>query len=322
MLGLVLVLALLILLLPVKYKISAEKEKGGTLNADFRLTYFFRILRATAHYDKELIVKVKVLWFSLFEFKFPQEKSEDESKGMFDFDDEEFDEFAAEEIVEDNSTENSDTEESVNETSAEEETYENDEPGVDETDSVDSGENEDSKSDYQAENIEDEDPENDFEERDDLISKLKYKVEEICDKIEKVRTEYRYYHNVINSNEAAYALRNLKKRLFRILKKIFPRRLHAEIVYGFDSPDITGKVYGLYCIFRNRFDKSSHVTPDFDKAVFEGVIFAKGHFNLWCIVFNLLCIVLHPGSIKIYRSVKRHKAKKAEQETSGKEEAA
>ncbi len=312
--GFILVLALMILLLPVKYRISAEKTDDGPLSASFKLTYFFRILRAYAVYEKKLEVRVKVLWFTLFEMKIPSDKVEEELSGdMFGFDDEDFDEIDDPEDITD-SAENNEEENDL----PDENVDENESPGSDspETDNADEEITEDSAGDDETDSLSEGDEENDFDESENIISKLKYKVNEFCDKIDKVRAEYRYYHNVLNSNEAAYAVRNLKKRLMRILKKVLPRRVHADIVYGFDSPDITGKVYGLYCIFRNRFDKSSVVRPDFDKAVFEGIVFAKGHFNIWCIIYNAAVFVLSPSSIKIYRSVRRHRNKKYEQDSS------
>ena len=337
LLGTALFLALLVLLLPLRYKISAENRKDSPLKADFKLTYFFRVLRAYAHYEKDVSVSVKVLWFTLFEFKYPSDKNEEESGTIFEFDDEDADGILDEDFsgadqdhITDTEDEMADSGDFLNENADHvslkdsEENSGNDPDGnAAENEGLDSDEEREvSSEDVSSEEDAPDDEENDFSESDDIFTKLKYKVREICDKIDKVRSEYRYYHNVLNSNEAAYAYRNFKKRLFRILKKVLPRKVHAGVIYGFDSPDLTGKVYGLYCIFRNRFDKSSHVTPDFDKAVFEGEVYAKGHFNLWCIVYNVLCVALHPGSIKIYRSVRRHRKKKSDAETAGREDAA
>ena len=279
-LGLVLALVLLILLLPVRYRILAEKKENTTLRAGFRLTYFFWIFRAYADYSVDLTVRVKVLWFTLFELKLPEEKSSDlpEEKAMDELDQ------LLNELDEEDSAE-PDAENADADTECEK---------TDDTEGIDT---DDTKTDTDSA-------------PDSIFDKIKFKLDEICDKIEKVRAEYRYYRNVINSNEAVCAIRNLKKRLLKILKKVFPRRVHADFVYGFDSPDLTGKVYGLYCIFRNRFDKSSSVTPDFDRQVFEGLVTAKGYFNLWSILLNLILIVLNPNSIRIYRSVKRHNGKK------------
>ncbi len=336
LLGLILVLLLLVLIMPVKYRIRASKEPESELNAVFKLTYFFRILRALAVYEqKKVSVTVKVLWFKLFSMEFPEESTDEEIS------DEEFDSFLEDELQgEDEFEITSAGEETVTEpeeshlieSEVSDEELHNDLFGDDETeeagDETDiSADSEDSNSD--EESVEEgsgsdedgtgeaEDEEYSFEEEPEgffgrisgLIDKIKCKYRAFYDKIVKVRSEIRYYRNILNSNEAVYAWRVVKKRLRKILKHVLPRKIKCDLVYGFSSPDITGKIYGLYCIIRNRFAKGSRVVPDFENTVFEGYIEAKGHFNLICILHNLICIVLNKNCRKIYRSVKHHRNK-------------
>lgn len=333
--GLILVLLLLVLILPVKYMLKASKEKETELNAVFKLTYFFRILRALAVYEKKKVtVSVKVLWFKLFSMEFPQKDDEDEMSY------EEFDEILEEELSDDDfeitsvdtiseyaGSEPSDGAEDDSSTvssSVSDEELHNDLFGDDEDES---GTGEESVnpggSDDMSGTGEEADPSDtsdyDSDEPDclsgkvsALISKIKCKISAIYDKIKKVRSELRYYRNILNSNEAAYALRVIRKRLKKIFKLILPRRVRCDLIYGFSSPDITGKVYGLYCLIRNRFAKGSRVCPDFENAVFEGYIEAKGHFNLICLLYQALCIILDRNCRKIYRSLRYHKNKDSE----------
>ncbi|MBO7363442.1 MAG: hypothetical protein J6U41_08590 [Lachnospiraceae bacterium] len=332
LLGLILVLVLLVLVMPVKYRIKASKEAESELNAVFRLTYFFRIVRALAVYEqKKVSVSVKVLWFKLFSMEFPDDSEEDEIS------DEEFDTFLEDELPDEDDfeittdNENADTDEMSYEPAPMESEVSDDElhndlfgsneetsdDGEGTTDMPEGGsysEQDDAGSGCEDASDEsgpgDDDASNGFFDRiSGLIEKIKCKYRAFYDKIVKVRSEIRYYRNVLNSNEAVYALRVVKKRLKKIFKLILPRKIRCDLIYGFSSPDLTGKVYGIYCLLRNRFDKRSRVVPDFDKAVFEGYIEAKGHFNLICILHNLVCIVLNKNCRKIYRSVKHHRNK-------------
>ena len=319
LLGLVLVLAVLILVLPVKYRLKASKEKEGELNAVFKLNYFFHILRAVAEYEqKKVDVTVKVLWFKLFSMEFPD--SGDES----DISEEDFDAFIDEELSDeefemtyspgqgDESDPDSGSEADYGEScetpesAVSDEELHNDLFGDDEDDLYDSGTDDGDSDGSDAEN---DGPDGLFDKLSGLMEKIKCKYRAFYDKIVKVRSEIRYYRNILNSNEAAYALRVIKKRLKKVLKLILPRKVTCDLVYGFSSPDLTGKVYGLYCMFRNRFSKDSKVIPDFENEVFEGFIEAKGHFNLICILHNLVCIVLNRNCRKIYRSLKHHRNK-------------
>lgn len=286
--GLVLLLIILALVLPVTYRLSCKAEAGSRPLGFLKLSYFLGLLRARAEYTDALYVKVKVLFFTVFRMKIPDKESGDDEEydlseldeALEELDDEEDaipeDTVSEDEFVEDTSPEeDTDTEESVEEPDDSEET---DEPGA------------------------------------GFFDKIKSKIEEICDKIKRVRSEIRYYRNLYNSNEAKNALFVIKKRLKRIFKKVLPRKAHADITFGFDSPDMTGKVYGIYTMIAGRFDRTSSVRPDFERKIFEGNIYCKGHFNLWCILWNGLLIILNRNVLKLYRSYKHHNKKKEKEE--------
>lgn len=281
-LGFILVMLILILVMPVRYSVDVSKKPEDKLKGKLKVTYFFGIVRALAEYEEVFEVNAKVLWFKIFSMKIP-DKDADDSDGI-SLDD--LDDALDEEFPEDGSSEDGftyDTEDDMTSDTDDELTFES----VDETE----------------DNDDDEDPEGPF-------AKLKYKFEEICDKIDKVKSEIRYYYNIYNSNEGKNALKKTGKHLKKIFRKLLPRKITAKVTYGFSSPDLTGKVYGIYCIIADRFTADSVVTPDFDREVFEGTVKAKGYFNIWGILINVIAIVINKDAIRIIRSVKRHLKKK------------
>ena len=281
-LGFILVMLILILVMPVRYSVDVSKKPEDKLKGKLKVTYFFGIVRALAEYEEVFEVNAKVLWFKIFSMKIP-DKDADDSDGI-SLDD--LDDALDEEFPEDGSSEDGftyDTEDDMTSDPDDELTFES----VDETE----------------DNDDDEDPEGPF-------AKLKYKFEEICDKIDKVKSEIRYYYNIYNSNEGKNALKKTGKHLKKIFRKLLPRNITAKVTYGFSSPDLTGKVYGIYCIIADRFTADSVVTPDFDREVFEGTVKAKGYFNIWGILINVIAIVINKDAIRIIRSVKRHLKKK------------
>lgn len=281
-LGFILVMLILILVMPVRYSVDVSKNPEDKLKGKLKVTYFFGIVRALAEYEEVFEVNAKVLWFKIFSMKIP-DKDADDSDGI-SLDD--LDDALDEEFPEDGSSGDGftyDKEDDMTSDTDDELTFES----VDETE----------------DNDDDEDPEGPF-------AKLKYKFEEICDKIDKVKSEIRYYYNIYNSNEGKNALKKTGKHLKKIFRKLLPRKITAKVTYGFSSPDLTGKVYGIYCIIADRFTADSVVTPDFDREVFEGTVKAKGCFNIWGILINVIAIVINKDAIRIIRSVKRHLKKK------------
>lgn len=288
LLGLILVLAFLALVLPVRYRLSCTAEEGKRPQALLKISYFLRIIRARAEYTDALYVSVKVFFFTIFQMQIPdKDQGEEEEYDLSELDE------ALDALDEEEEAQTFDSE-----TAAKDEV----------SDESDTGEDAEIS----------QEPETDDEEpSDSLYDKIKFKVDEICDKIKRVRSEIRYYRNLYNSNEAKNAVFVIKKRLMRILKKLMPRRAHADVTFGFDSPDLTGKVYGLYTIFAKRFDRASRVIPDFDRKIFEGDLWCKGHFNIWCFIWNGLAIILNKNVRKIYKSYKHHSKRKENEESEG-----
>ena len=289
-LGFVLVMLILVLVLPVRYSIDVSKMPEEKLKARMKITYFFGIVRALAKYEDIFEVNAQVLWFNIFSMKIPDKDADEEEVSLDDLDDAIDDEFPDEEFSDEDLSFEDYTENS-------EDITESDEQISDFTD-------------YTSDTDYDEDMSEAADYDEGPLSKLKYKFDEICDKIDKVRSEIRYYYNIYNSNEGKNALRKIGKHLKKIFRKILPRKISANVTYGFSSPDLTGKVYGIYCLIADRFSRDSEVVPDFDREIFEGQIKARGYFNLWGILINGIAIVLNKDAIKIIRSVKRHMKKK------------
>ena len=295
LLGLVLVLAFLPLVLPVNYCLSATAEAEKKPVAKLKITYFLGLLRARADYTDALYVTVKVLFFTVFQMQIPDKnESEGEEYDLSELDDA-LEELDKEEEDENpgNREENADPEENIPE-----------EDGISDTEPGNEPENDDVSDEESAKTP---DSEEDEEDSDSFTDKIKFKVEEFCDRIKRVRSEIRYYRNVYNSNEAQNALYFIKKRMKRMLSRI---RVHADVTFGFDSPDLTGKVYGIYTMFARRFDRKSIVRPDFNRKIFEGEIFCKGRLY----IYGLLWIVLKKDVRKIYRSIKHHTGRKENEE--------
>ena len=322
-LGLLLVLVLLVLILPVRYSLRAYNKDETGPHAVFRLTYFLRIIKALAVYEnKKVSVTVKVLWFKLFSARFPEEDTDE------DLTDDEFDSLLEDELACDSESKTEPDEVIASDEGFKQPEYDqempDDDPYTEETDddsvmTEDDAEDSETGSGNSDKSISDDDNhENAVNESDEedtdrsdglsgLIDKLKCKYESFYDKIRKVRSEYRYYRNILNSNEASYAYRVIVKRLRKILKLILPRKAKCDLTYGFSSPDITGKVYGIYCLIAGRFAKGSRVIADFERSVFDGHMEAVGHFNLMGILINAACVILNKNCRKIYKSLKHHR---------------
>lgn len=313
LLGLVLVLVILALVLPVTYRLTLLAEGDKQPVGKIKISYFLGLLRARAEYTDAFYVKVKVLFFTIFQMKIPdKDESEEEEYDLRELDEalDALDEEEEGDIAPEASSETYDSLENTEESSTEDEisAYNSENPAEEPENEAENAFETDEES---SENL---DSDGDEADEDSFTDKIKFKVDEICDKIKRVRSEIRYYRNVYNSNEAKNAIYVIKKRLKKIFSKILSRKVHADVTFGFDSPDITGKVFGIYTLFAKRFDRTSKVVPDFECKIFEGEIFCKGYFNVWCILWNGLMIILNKNVRKIYKSYKHHTRTKDKEE--------
>lgn len=77
-----------------------------------------------------------------------------------------------------------------------------------------------------------------------------------------------------------YAYSAVRKRVFKIIKHILPKKIKGFVDYGFDSPSATGKVLGLICVFYPVLPKDLVIRPDFQNEIFVCDLTAKGRFFL------------------------------------------
>lgn len=83
-------------------------------------------------------------------------------------------------------------------------------------------------------------------------------------------------------------------RLGRILKSIRPRILRLEALIGTGEPDTTGYVYGAVWAVMPFLGRKCHVaiTPDFERQIFEGEVFLRGHVMAVVLLYHAVRVIL------------------------------
>ncbi len=293
-LGIILALVLILLLCPITYRVEGEGSEGK-LSGRAKGTYLLGLVRFGFCYPEPGKPYLKILWMDLLNRKGKKGKKKDkgqENTGTKQAESETAD-FAASgssEAAEDVPRLDTDDDVSPASTAASEEL---------------------SREDAGRENFVDDHAETSEKESEESFGKasrfLKEKVLRLQGKLKRLLQEYHFYQNLLEDEQTQGLLAKGKKRLFRILKSIFPRKIHVEGRFGSGSPDITGYVFGLYTLFAGRFDRDSRLEPDFEDRIMEGLVRAKGAFNLWGIVWNGLCVLLDRRLRLTRKRLKDHK---------------
>lgn len=110
-----------------------------------------------------------------------------------------------------------------------------------------------------------------------FLEKIKCTFQNTCAKIEllvkKKDKVLDFLTDEIHRNAFADALAELKK----VIRRLKPKRLKADICFGFEDPSVTGNILALYCLAYPFSGEHVNVTPDFQRKILKGNFFIKGH---------------------------------------------
>lgn len=268
-LGIILIFLLLVLFFPISYHIKAKRQPADSnasmaedTNAEIKVNWLFGLLRIKYRYPTPGILKVKFLFFTVYKNDF-QTKDE-----------------AIPEHTEPPKT-----------SASQEEQAKSSKQAASNDNTIAKASLEDT-----IEPITQAEEGN--EESSTLFEKIKYTFQKICDKIkdiiEKIKDIYHnfcYYKNVLLCEDTKDLFKYALTRIGKILKSIRPRKVHADIYFGADSPDTTGYICAGYGILCSHLGKNIVFTPDFEQAIFKGSIYAAGHITVFTILWNALMII-------------------------------
>ncbi len=101
----------------------------------------------------------------------------------------------------------------------------------------------------------------------------------------------KHFKKVITSSVTKKAYRYAKNILKKLFKHIMPGKIKADINFGFEEPDLTGKTLGYIAVTASAFNvnmKRINIVPDFEKSVLKGRICMKGHIVVGIVLIYLM----------------------------------
>ena len=141
-----------------------------------------------------------------------------------------------------------------------------------------------------------------------LIEKLKGIIDKVSDTLrnmkEKKETLKRYLA-ILKSDTAKAAFSLCKRRLFRMLKHIFPKKMRVNVTYGMNDPADTGYILAVYGMLPEFVGKKVRLHADFEQPVFKGDFYLRGGIRAWTLLWQILCVILDKDCQKLYHIVKK-----------------
>lgn len=300
LLGILLAVLLLVLLLPAVYRASGS-ARAGEYRFCFRFRWLFGLVRGEFTYPGDGALRIKALWLTLFDSGAKRREA-----GDSDVDPEsgKNPESAGKTKAVDPPT-NSDGNAKAAESPAEsDENVETAESPTDSNENVETAENSaeraDSPKSPQGQSQGQEKKPEEPAPREPLSAKLSGLKEKIQPYLAIVRDE---------DNQAL--VRHALGRLGRILKSMRPRVLRLEALIGTGEPDTTGYVYGAFWTVKPFLGRKCrfNVTPDFERQVFEGEVFLRGHVMSVVLLHHIIRVVIDKRLRQLLDQLKKAQAR-------------
>lgn len=272
LLGLCLTLFLLILFVPLRYRLSGKKS-GQEMEGRIRISWFLHLLSVSYAYPLpgEMIVRVAGIRVRSIKVNVPQRQEAETAKDI------------AESIntsgaVPESPTapetvkENSDAPETVKET-----------PGVQEN----------GRKEKRIAALW-----NRIRKWRDTLCRAWNKVKEILENIE-------YYRDLLLQKENRLLYGRCWKQVRRVLHHMRPRTIKADLVVGTGAPDTTGYLLAVYGMMLPLLGNHINIVPDFNAPVLEGNLFLKGRIALFVLLHSGIKILLDKQLHGLIRKLKR-----------------
>lgn len=259
LLGLLLLGLLLVLFVPLRYGGQFTKSPE-TMTLQVRVSWLLKLFRIRVFYEKKVIIQAFVLFFKVFDSDKPKRKKKKKVNSSVPA------KKKKQKVTEEARTEK-----------------EKPEPPSDTEKVTETGKRPENP---EVPQTEPEEAVRDEESKESLIHRLKrsfHKIrcqwKRICAKIKEILQNIRYYAELLKDDDTAVLFRKCKKRLFKVIKSILPRKLKAALTVGFGSPDMTGYLMAICGMLYPCLGKHVNIEPDFEKTILEGNISFRGHIT-------------------------------------------
>lgn len=136
-----------------------------------------------------------------------------------------------------------------------------------------------------------------------IIEKLRLKALKILEKIsgtkdkvlDKKDTLIRKKDHFIEFLDKPYTKNTIargKKLLKKVFKNLLPRKGNANVLFGLKTPEKTGAMLGKVCMFYPLYHKWLHITPEFYEKKIEADLWFKGRIFIGSMAIPALFLVL------------------------------
>lgn len=344
--GVLLFAIILILFVPVRYRVNAEGEwgKDEPFHVEIRVTWLLHLVNILLSYPNASYIKARILIFTIFDSSKPR-ISKDKGKSQRKESRENRKKRAdkknkTEEMESDRITSNINGEVSDNDIddgrndNTDNEKNEN----IDNTinDNINKKESIKVEDEYhgdasgtEAEDGNTREVRDDAEEKDslwikiknlfakivslflkllDIIRNIEYTITSICDKIKKVIGNIGYYAEIIQGELFKEVFGFSKNQLFRVIRSIRPRKCDICLTIGTGDPASTGQIFAIYGMLYPFIGRNVSLQADFEEMIIKGNLKIRGKVTAFTLLIVALRLYRDKNIRQLLKMLKREDA--------------
>lgn len=125
-----------------------------------------------------------------------------------------------------------------------------------------------------------------------LFENIQAKKDNIIDKLTHINEKKDAILDILLADANRSSFVKVKSTLFKMLGSLLPRKIRAEVSFGFEDPATTGYVLGIAGMFYPVYDKSVSLRPNFQNKVLEGWIKGWGRIRIFAFVKAAAILIL------------------------------
>lgn len=115
-----------------------------------------------------------------------------------------------------------------------------------------------------------------LEKLQNIYHKIMHTKEQFCVKIKALSGKKDTVTSFLGQEEHKKAWNKVKKESRKLIRRLLPNVLKADIRYGFEDPSLTGRILAGFSILYPFVGDHVHISPDFEHSVLEGRMYVKG----------------------------------------------
>ncbi|MBS5065905.1 MAG: DUF2953 domain-containing protein [Hungatella hathewayi] len=119
-----------------------------------------------------------------------------------------------------------------------------------------------------------------------FLEKIKFLFHTLCDKLKHIKENYESVLTFVQDEENQKTMKLILRQVKALLRHILPRKASGYVVFGFDDPYTTGQVLAAASLFYAWYGQNIELIPMFEEPALEGELKLKGRIRmgtlLWC----------------------------------------